>query len=494
MASSSIVQQGYLEKESLYLKKFRKRWIELNVLNDSLYCYKLEVKKSAPTEVIKLTEFNSIKTNTVDMFILIHGGSGKNRTFRTKDKSALYEWMNKISDMIRNERVRQLRKEHAARRDNSGLYQFQHEVTKQKINCPEMVKHSTKDPLKCSIYGDMKLGYEYNQQNLDHLQQYRHHENSYENKPECKYGDECQVYIRSETGRDMNSINDKCHMTIYRHPPRTRSRLKLEQNIHSLIINKQTADNHPLHNPTHTRNPYNEEFVRDGWLQELLSEVRENGFGYDLCLSCSKGDNDCIHGYDRSIMKIVDEKMKSIRHKVMTSPLNRGQMLALVLYTGCDCNYDLCASQRSGNYSKWKFFDLCLYEAIKELSIHEKGQYPVYSGLNGVKMDTKFVRRGFFVTYVSTSWRKEVSEMFMGKDKGMIIHFDEDYRNNDQVFCCDVSWISKFPDECEVLFARSLNWNGWDSWRVESHYVPSNNNFSCEILDDSNGIQTIRLR
>ena len=109
----------------------------------------------------------------------------------------------------------------------------------------------------------------------------------------------------------------------------------------------------------------------------------------------------------------------------------------------------------------------------------EKGRYPVYSGLSGVKMDKKVVKNGYFVTYVSTSWRKEVSEAFM-KDKGMMIEFDQEYRHYSGVRCCDVSWISKFPDECEVLFARSL----------QIDY----NNFQCEILEEVNGTQTISLK
>ena len=149
------------------------------------------------------------------------------------------------------------------------------------------------------------------------------------------------------------------------------------------------------------------------------------------------------------------------------------------LYLGCECSYDLCSSQRSGDYDKWKWFDYCLYEAITRLSLKERGRYPVYSGLNGVKLDTKVVTRGFFVTYVSASWKKEVSKAFM-KDKGMLIEIDEEYRDTRWIYCCDVSWISKFPDECEVLFARASLRRG--------------NDFSCEILDEVNGIQIVSLK
>ena len=131
-------------------------------------------------------------------------------------------------------------------------------------------------------------------------------------------------------------------------------------------------------------------------------------------------------------------------------------MRLCVYYTGCDCNYDLCASQRKSDYRKWKFLDLCLYNAVEKLSNKEGGAFPVFSGLSGVKMHEKMIDNGFFVTYVSTSWKKQVSEVFMGGNKGMIIEIDKEYKGNKDIYCCDVSWISKFPDECEVLFARSL--------------------------------------
>ena len=154
----------------------------------------------------------------------------------------------------------------------------------------------------------------------------------------------------------------------------------------------------------------------------------------------------------------------------------------LFKYLGCDCNYDLCSSQRSGQYEKWKWFDLLLYEAINKLSYKETGSFPVFSGLGGVKMNTKLVYSGYFVTYTSTSWRKEVSQGFMGGNEGMIIEICKEYKDDRYVFCCDVSWISKFKDECEILFARSLPMD------------EAGNNFRCQVIDESNGVQTISLK
>ena len=51
-------------------------------------------------------------------------------------------------------------------------------------------------------------------------------------------------------------------------------------------------------------------------------------------------------------------------------------------------------------------------------------------------------------------------------DEGMIIEIDKSVR--ERFTCCDVSWISKFPDEC--------------------------NNFVVSILSEENGIQIVSLK
>ena len=71
---------------------------------------------------------------------------------------------------------------------------------------------------------------------------------------------------------------------------------------------------------------------RDGYLKALVEEVINNGYKYDLCLECKQGD-ECKHD-DYSILQIVDDKLKHIRHKAMDSPLRRDHMLSLILYTG----------------------------------------------------------------------------------------------------------------------------------------------------------------
>ena len=97
-----------------------------------------------------------------------------------------------------------------------------------------------------------------------------------------------------------------------------------------------------------------------------------------------------------------------------------------------------------------------------------------------MQLEEKSVPIGYFSTYVSTSWQKEVAEEFMS-DKGMIMHFTESFKNNYRIKCCDVSWISKFDDECEILFAR----------HVQGYKF--NEAFKCEVIDQSNGVQTVMV-
>ena len=121
---------------------------------------------------------------------------------------------------------------------------------------------------------------------------------------------------------------------------------------------------------------------------------------------------------------------------------------------------------------------MCLWHAIRKLSDRETGSFSVFTGLKGVKLDRKMIKDGYFVTYVSASWNKQVSKMFIQGDTGMMIEIDKEYKDHMFVYCCDVSWISRFPDECEILFARSRFLD----------------NFSLAALDDSNGVQTVSLK
>eukprot|EP01083_Nonionella_stella_P066595 175494_1 len=358
--------------------------------------------------------------------------------------------------------------------------QFKLKIKSDELTCNHLRQLKSTNPMECPIYCEMKANYQFTKENLMHLQHYSHFTDEYEQKPVCRHNGECKAYIRCENGG--NRLDDRCHMKIFRHPPRKRQ-IELSKNLHPLTINKKEEDNHSLYYPSEDDKKQYDETT--GFLDALVNEIIDNGFKSDLCLRCGPSDN-CQHD-EHSLLQIVNEKMNCKRHKSMGSPLNKAEMLSLVLYTGCDCNYDLCKTQRKGDYKKWKWFDYCLYNAIATLSSKELGDFDVFSGLNGVKLDSKSVTSGWFVTYVSSSWKKEVALTFLSgsSDEGMLIKIDSEYKRGvstyhspGAIYCCDVSWISKFQDECEVLFARSPD---------GSHI------FSLHVLDDSSGIQRVKL-
>eukprot|EP01084_Bolivina_argentea_P310097 536486_1 len=381
-------------------------------------------------------------------------------------------------------------------KDKLSNAKYNHKIKSKNITCPFIKKNADDDedkksnqvdnnehsPFLCPVYKAMKNNYAYTEDNLKHIIEFTHFKHEFLEKPECRFNDNCKAYIRLEQGG--NRIEDRCHLLLYRHPPRTRQ-LNLTRNFHPFKMNNNHESNIPLYEPDIIGQiKWNE---NNGYLMSLLNEVSKNGFTKDLCLSDDDYKND-----NYSILSTVNNKLSCQRHKLMGNPLNRGEMLALILYTGCDCNYDLCGSQRNGDFRKWKWFDYCLWNAIKKLSDQEDGVYKLYSGLHRVKLSRKTVYSGYFITYVSATWMREISEKFANK-QGMIIEIDEWFRNDPLTICCDVSWISKFPDECEVLIARSIM-----SDPILTHIDGPNDyfkadNFSCKIMDEKQGMQTVLI-
>ena len=49
--------------------------------------------------------------------------------------------------------------------------------------------------------------------------------------------------------------------------------------------------------------------------------------------------------------------------------------------------------------------------------------------------------------------------MTFSKQNGMSIEMNQNLIKN--FICCTVDWISKFPDECDILIARTMQDNGY---------------------------------
>eukprot|EP01083_Nonionella_stella_P093963 263586_1 len=352
-----------------------------------------------------------------------------------------------ITEFDRNELIQLGIKIHIERK------KYQHTIDQELITCPDLGAE------KCPIYHAVKNQYDCKQTHLSHLMDYTHSMHELENKPLCDYASNCFAFRRlQQNGQNPTRLDDLCHIELYRHPPI--GNVKVMVNVNPLLINTQNNQNHPVYCPTKQDEAKYEYDAKNGYLKALVEEVANNG--HKQCLEV----NDEEKNESYSLLDIVDQKMNVSRHKQMGSPLNRAQMLAIILYTGTECSYKICQAQRNGDYITWKWFDFCLFNAIELLSRNETGKFTLYSGFKKVKLNRSNIKNGCFKTYQSSSWKLDIAKRFV-QDSGMIIVMNEEFRKH--TTSCDVSWISKFHKECEVLISRT-------SWR-------NNNRFSLKIID-----------
>eukprot|EP01084_Bolivina_argentea_P310178 536685_1 len=302
---------------------------------------------------------------------------------------------------------------------------YNHKVKNNEISCPHLNFDDEKmiDRLNCLIYKSLINNEKCTHDKFNHLHEYYHFKDEYNEKPICQLGVKCDSFVKLENGG--NELFDQCHIKLYRHPPRNFRQINLAEDMKQYIVNTNQRQNKNVYMPSSLKqkqnfnehksvlssiisllNPLIDDKTKykyngmDGFILALMEEVISNGYKYDLCMECRKSnqteekkdntltesvyalftkpkDIHCSHDVYKSngntLLSVLNEKLKHARHVQINSPLRRDHMLALILYTSCDCNYDLCKSQREGDYQKWKWFDLCLCEAIKELNSKETG-------------------------------------------------------------------------------------------------------------------------
>ena len=126
--------------------------------------------------------------------------------------------------------------------------------------------------------------------------------------------------------------------------------------------------------------------------------------------------------------------------------------------------------------------------AIRNLGQFEIHHENIYTGLAGVLLDVKHLYlKGFhllFKTHVSFTTSLTQAKQFRGSN-GMILGINmkanKIWLKYNQFYCCDVSWISQYHNEKEVLVARlsaieirpekvrtdlknQNQWNNWWKW------------------------------
>ena len=123
----------------------------------------------------------------------------------------------------------------------------------------------------------------------------------------------------------------------------------------------------------------------------------------------------------------------------------------------------------------------CLHKAITQSSCNVNNGIVLYRGVckklpGNIGIGTRF----FFPEFISTSKDINVAKSFGGNGTLMYIKVENNGINGKKVYCRDVSGISQFPDEQEILFTSYCRFRvtkiekqgGWDILHLtcEGHY------------------------
>ena len=369
--------------------------------------------------------------------------------------------------------------------------------------CPFMVQH--KRPCNHLKNKNVKFTGKKNVQKiiLKHLLSYDHFKHFGKEKPMCPYNNNGECVHFQNVLNDKNNEKDNFdeyfedyrHLYLYFHKPnRSEQRYNTQGSgfefeclglheqqkpilgrnldhdllllIHEVITNKFENDLLPRIETNENDNALNDDIIK------VINRCTGDPIEFCLKFQYNMISQDYISVRKRlkqkyKIFDILDEKMNHERHKKYGKPLFEYCMLALILYCNGDCNHSLCQSQRDGTFkTKWPCFNAALDRAIYILGNYEVHDENLYTGLAGVFWDTNQLYTnglaGFgirFKTNVSFSRDLKVAREFRGNE-GLILGINIHRASIDIMgktlngYACDVSWISKYPTEQEVLVSK----------------------------------------
>ncbi|ETO23053.1 hypothetical protein RFI_14130 [Reticulomyxa filosa] len=241
------------------------------------------------------------------------------------------------------------------------------------------------------------------------------------------------------------------------------------------------------------------EMIKNGHLNDLLNEdtkLKEEDqekIKKDIQYDKQNADQLILDDTILTILKEVKQLYHCHTHKQMGYPLQLHHVCAILLYCAKECNFAFSYDQIQFRHYKWLYFDSYLCEAIKICSLHERreeSRIDLYCGLKEVRLESihKEIKTGYFISYVSTSDDLEIAKAFQG-EQGCILHFHPSMRRAPHIFCCDVSWISPFKHEREILFSRSST----DSITHKDTQDRSLSSWNAVIEAEDNNTQVILL-
>ncbi|ETO34391.1 hypothetical protein RFI_02703, partial [Reticulomyxa filosa] len=217
--------------------------------------------------------------------------------------------------------------------------------------------------------------------------------------------------------------------------------------------------------------------------KNLLHEIINNGYLCNLLISGKDHNNEIKSDIQEQIKKqlhfnkynaedlVLDENVLTIMgqvkelyhsdiHKLMGYPLQLHEICSVLLYCGGSCNFQFGYDQLHFQHHKWQYLDMFLLTAIKKYSFHERkeeSRMNLYCGLKEVRLQNieKDIKEGYFISHFFASDDLQTEQMYR-TDRGCILHFHPSMRRAQNIFSCNVSWISPHKYKCEILFLRSF--------------------------------------
>ena len=224
--------------------------------------------------------------------------------------------------------------------------------------------------------------------------------------------------------------------------------------------------------------------------QRLDNEIKTNGLYNDMDCNARKKVN--------MLSRIVEQLYNDKRNVQMgVKMLTRNEITCIYLITRENVNKQVKSAHRRGETCKYRCLSYHIISGLSKLKHHdqsnnfEKISY-IYSGISNVTFDINKVTQNKSIekllqtyldknkenynilkltnqtnsflsldTFTSTSEdvekAREFSEKFIGDGIILKIDFPKLWLN-DSILCGDVSWISNFPHEQEILVAPCMLW------------------------------------
>ena len=253
---------------------------------------------------------------------------------------------------------------------------------------------------------------------------------------ECNNGQKCQSYNRCIQGGYR--LDDLIHLQLYFHPPRINH--GSDNNCKQLKFVKAEIENAGLNN--YNNCDKTAKIAENG----LIKEITRNGYKHILTPTC---------GTYGDLLEVANDKMYHPLHIEYGSPLNLDEILSIILYTSTCLGFELRECEMKQNYHKWKYFRTNLANAIYKLPSLKTNTFDgsrlIYHGLNKFvsQSEDKQSFDGWWqgLTVISATIDRDIAVQFAENEYYLLeIPLNEPTFEN-----ADVSWISKFPDEKEVI-------------------------------------------